>query len=277
MSPSIPDLGTTLEERIDALHAWPAGEALPEAAEEVVAELLGRLEAGSLRSAVREGDGSWAAVPWVKRGILVAFRSGRVTPVAAPGEQRGRRPGSIRLPGQAQPARAPLQLRGGRPGGAGRLGRAPRGLPRSRGGVHAADVRERGRLGGGGQHDRLARPGGLVRPDRGARASERGGPGRRRAGARGGGPGGDRGRRAGGRQCGRLRGDGGAPRGGAGRRSHPDARAHRCSTWCARRCIAPAPPGRSRFPRTPWSSPGGARSPASGAARRGCRCMPRSS
>ena len=85
MSPSIPGLGTTLEERIDALYAWPAGETLPEAAEEVVAELLGRLEAGSLRSAVRESDGSWAAVPWVKRGILVAFRSGRVTPVAAPG------------------------------------------------------------------------------------------------------------------------------------------------------------------------------------------------
>ena len=85
MSPSIPDLGTTLQERIDALHGWPAGEALPEAAEEVVAELLGRLEAGSLRSAVHGDDGSWAAVPWVKRGILVAFRSGRITPVAAPG------------------------------------------------------------------------------------------------------------------------------------------------------------------------------------------------
>lgn len=85
MSPSIPGLGTTLQERIDALHAWPAGEALPEAAGKVVGELLGRLEAGSLRSAVREDGGSWAAVPWVKRGILVAFRSGRVTPVAAPG------------------------------------------------------------------------------------------------------------------------------------------------------------------------------------------------
>jgi len=85
MSPSIAGPGTTLEERIDALHAWPAGEDLPEAAEKVVAELLGRLEAGSLRSAVRGGDGSWAAVPWVKRGILVAFRSGRVLPVAAPG------------------------------------------------------------------------------------------------------------------------------------------------------------------------------------------------
>lgn len=98
MSPSIPGLGTTLEKRIDALYGWPAGETLPEAAEEVVAELLGRLEAGSLRSAVQEDDGSWAAVPWVKRGILVAFRSGRVTPVAAPG-------------GTAVDARAPSAFR----------------------------------------------------------------------------------------------------------------------------------------------------------------------
>ena len=76
---------SVLRERIDALHAWPAGDALPEAAEETVSELLRRLEAGSLRSAVRGDDGTWAAVPWVKRGILVAFRCGRVTPVAAPG------------------------------------------------------------------------------------------------------------------------------------------------------------------------------------------------
>ena len=86
MSPAgTPSLGATLRERIDALHAWPSGETLPEAAEEVVEELLSRLEAGSLRSAVRRDDGSWAAVPWVKRGILVAFRAGRVTPVPAPG------------------------------------------------------------------------------------------------------------------------------------------------------------------------------------------------
>ncbi len=78
-------LGATLRARVDALHGRPAGEALPEAAEEVVAELLARLEAGTLRSAVRGDDGSWTAVPWVKRGILVAFRCGRIAPAAAPG------------------------------------------------------------------------------------------------------------------------------------------------------------------------------------------------
>ena len=194
-----------------------------------------------------------------------------------PRGQRGRLPGSVRLPGQAQPARAPLRRRGGRAGGPGRLGRAPRGLPWSRGGVHAADVRERGLLGGGGQHDRLARPGGLVRPDRGTRASERGGPDRRRAGARGRGSGGDRGRSAGGRQCGRLRGDGGAPRGGAGRRSHPDAGDTGLRPG-ARGGVSRRPLRAARDSRGRRSRPrGGGRSPASGPARRGCRCMPRSS
>ena len=80
-----PPSEATLEQRIEALFRWPASDALPEAAEEVVEELLGRLEAGSLRSAVRQDDGSWSAVPWVKRGILVAFRCGRITPVTGPG------------------------------------------------------------------------------------------------------------------------------------------------------------------------------------------------
>ena len=87
-SAAAPNLGATLEQRIDALHGWPAGEALPKAAEEVVAELLGRLEAGSLRSAVRSDDGSWAAVPWVKRGILVASGAGESGRLPPPGEAR---------------------------------------------------------------------------------------------------------------------------------------------------------------------------------------------
>ncbi len=82
--------GTTLEERVEALYRLPGDQALPKASDEVVAELLSRLEEGSLRSAVRRDDGSWAAVPWVKRGILVAFRRGRVTPVAAPGGESAR-------------------------------------------------------------------------------------------------------------------------------------------------------------------------------------------
>lgn len=67
-----------LERRIDALFATPPGEPLEEDAEAVVEALLARLEAGEVRSAVRGPDGRWSAVPWVKRGILVAFRAGRV-------------------------------------------------------------------------------------------------------------------------------------------------------------------------------------------------------
>jgi 2,3,4,5-tetrahydropyridine-2-carboxylate N-succinyltransferase len=37
-----------------------------------------RLEHGELRAARRDADGRWHAVPWVKRGILLGFRLGRV-------------------------------------------------------------------------------------------------------------------------------------------------------------------------------------------------------
>src|SRR5947209_6031683 len=37
------------------------------------------LEKGTVRAAMRDADGVWAAQPWVKQGILAAFRSGTVT------------------------------------------------------------------------------------------------------------------------------------------------------------------------------------------------------
>lgn len=48
----------------------------------MVEELLRRLERGEVRAAARGPDGSWSAVPWVKRGILLAFRLGVVVPTA---------------------------------------------------------------------------------------------------------------------------------------------------------------------------------------------------
>jgi len=72
---------STLAARIAALAACPAGSALPESAEATVAELLQLLEAGTLRAARRDDDGTWRAVPWVKQGILVAFRAGRIVPL----------------------------------------------------------------------------------------------------------------------------------------------------------------------------------------------------
>ena len=56
----------------------PAGAALPADAEQLVDELLGALERGEVRAAQRDEHGTWNAVPWVKRGILLGFRVGRL-------------------------------------------------------------------------------------------------------------------------------------------------------------------------------------------------------
>jgi 2,3,4,5-tetrahydropyridine-2-carboxylate N-succinyltransferase len=71
-----------LEARIEALFATPAGEGLSEDAAEAVEDLLIRLESGKLRAASKAKDGTWSAVPWVKRGILTAFRLGVVVPMS---------------------------------------------------------------------------------------------------------------------------------------------------------------------------------------------------
>ena len=74
-----------LRTRIGELSSTPAGEALAEDVIEVVEALLDALEAGTVRSAVRRDDGSWEAVPWVKQGVLLAFRSGANVTMPAPG------------------------------------------------------------------------------------------------------------------------------------------------------------------------------------------------
>jgi len=74
-----------LRTRIGALAATPAGQPLPDDARDVVEGLLDALEAGAVRSAVRGDDGVWAAVPWVKQGILLAFRWGANVAMPGPG------------------------------------------------------------------------------------------------------------------------------------------------------------------------------------------------
>jgi 2,3,4,5-tetrahydropyridine-2-carboxylate N-succinyltransferase len=71
-----------LQRRVEELAAIPVGVELPDSATEVVDDLLDGLEAGELRAAARAEDGTWSAVPWVKRGILLAFRAGVVAPTA---------------------------------------------------------------------------------------------------------------------------------------------------------------------------------------------------
>lgn len=43
---------------------------------EIVEQLLSLLESGTVRAAGRDDSGTWHAVPWVKRGILLGFRVG---------------------------------------------------------------------------------------------------------------------------------------------------------------------------------------------------------
>lgn len=67
-----------LECRIEQHAAVPAGASLPPDAAPAVQELLDALESGALRAAARGEDGRWRAVEWVKRGILLGFRAGRM-------------------------------------------------------------------------------------------------------------------------------------------------------------------------------------------------------
>jgi 2,3,4,5-tetrahydropyridine-2-carboxylate N-succinyltransferase len=74
----------SLAARVEEITATPAGHALPADTESVVEATLDVLERGVVRAAERGGDGTWRAVPWVKRGILLAFRAGAVADMSPP-------------------------------------------------------------------------------------------------------------------------------------------------------------------------------------------------
>jgi 2,3,4,5-tetrahydropyridine-2-carboxylate N-succinyltransferase len=65
-------------ERVEAIAALPPGADMPLDVEQVVDTMLGLLESGAVRAAEPGPHGTWRAVPWVKRGILLAFRVGKV-------------------------------------------------------------------------------------------------------------------------------------------------------------------------------------------------------
>jgi 2,3,4,5-tetrahydropyridine-2-carboxylate N-succinyltransferase len=73
-----------LRAEIERLFALPASE-LPAGAEAVFLELREALSRGAVRAAEPAGDG-WRVNAWVKQGILLGFRVGRVVPL--PGEER---------------------------------------------------------------------------------------------------------------------------------------------------------------------------------------------
>lgn len=72
-----------LAARIAALAALAPGAAAPEDPIAVIDELLTQLEGGAIRAAARDASGTWRAVPWVKQGILLAFRFGKVADLTA--------------------------------------------------------------------------------------------------------------------------------------------------------------------------------------------------
>lgn len=67
-----------LEAEIEKHFADPDAAAGGRAKRKAVERLLDALEAGELRAAERDASGQWRAVPWVKRGILLGFRVGRL-------------------------------------------------------------------------------------------------------------------------------------------------------------------------------------------------------
>ena len=76
--------GENLSHRIEALAATPAKEPLPADAQSAFEALLQALEAGEVRAAEQSKDGSWHAVQWVKRGILLGFRLGHLVEMSVP-------------------------------------------------------------------------------------------------------------------------------------------------------------------------------------------------
>ncbi len=78
----------SLGDAVRDLAATPAGTALPAQARDLVAALLEALERGEIRAAECGEDGEWRAVPWVKQGILLAFRLGQLIDLS-PGTSSG--------------------------------------------------------------------------------------------------------------------------------------------------------------------------------------------
>ena len=67
-----------LEARLTDPLLLESGGGLPADAQHVFDHAIALLERGEIRAARRGSDGTWQAVPWVKRAILLGFRIGRV-------------------------------------------------------------------------------------------------------------------------------------------------------------------------------------------------------
>jgi 2,3,4,5-tetrahydropyridine-2,6-dicarboxylate N-succinyltransferase len=91
VSTTVAPLDAAFVERLLRFADTPSGSGLPHEAEELVGALLSALELGQVRAAERDASGTWNAVPWVKRGILLGFRVGRIVDMTV-GSGGGRLP-----------------------------------------------------------------------------------------------------------------------------------------------------------------------------------------
>jgi len=86
--------GISLEMRVEGALAESAAGRLSPDARDVVEELLAQLEAGIVRAAQRDDSGTWQAVTWVKRGILLGFQLGTLEDMSPePGPSGNVQPG----------------------------------------------------------------------------------------------------------------------------------------------------------------------------------------
>jgi len=73
-----------LSEWVAECAALPRDARVPAYFDDRYARFLTALEQGAIRAAVRGDDAVWRAVPWVKQGILLGFRFGRLVEMAGP-------------------------------------------------------------------------------------------------------------------------------------------------------------------------------------------------
>lgn len=73
-----------LPEWVAECAALPRDATIPHYFDARFERFLSALEQGSVRAAIRDDDGVWRAVPWVKQGILLGFRFGRIVEISSP-------------------------------------------------------------------------------------------------------------------------------------------------------------------------------------------------
>lgn len=73
-----------LKERVEALADEAVSELAPEVARQTFEDLIDALNQGEIRAASRSDDGAWTTHTWVKQGILLGFRIGKLIEYSTP-------------------------------------------------------------------------------------------------------------------------------------------------------------------------------------------------